>query len=284
MNLERLQGRAFIGLALLASGLMANPPPLLVAILVLVLGVPHGGFDPFYVARLYRPRRAASWAIAAFLYLAATAAVIAVWKLYPLTFLTGFLLISAWHFAGDPAAPAGLATRLLYGGSIIVLPALLHGREVTAIFGMLIDARDAALVGDWLHQLAPAWLCGLALVCALQWRRDFALEAATLGLLAVCAPPLAAFTVFFCAMHGPRHLLRTLRWLQLDLNWRTLGTVGAALLAVVLLLPLGWRLLGELPAQTRIVQLLFVGLAGLTVPHMVVVERAGAGALRAKAP
>lgn len=276
MNLEQLQGRTFAAVALLAAGLRVNSPPLVAAILVLVLGVPHGALDPLYVARLYRPRSTASWLLATLLYLVAAAAVIGVWKLYPLAFMTGFLLISAWHFAGDPAAPAGFATRLIYGGAIIVLPALFHGPEVAAIFAMLIDARDATLVGDWLHRLAPGWLVGLAVASAVQWRRDFSLEAAALGLLTVCTPPLAAFTVFFCVMHGPRHMLRSLRWLQSDLDRRTLYGAGAALLALVPLLALGWNLLGELPTQTRVVQLLFVGLAALTVPHMVVVERARA--------
>jgi Brp/Blh family beta-carotene 15,15'-monooxygenase len=273
MNLERWQGRAFAVLALLTAALTVNPPPLLLAILVLLLGVPHGAFDPFYVARRYRPSHAYSWLLATFLYLAAAAAVIGLWRLHPLLFLTGFLLISAWHFAADPAASVGLPARLLYGGAIIVLPTLIHDRAVTAIFAMLIDAGDAAWVGGWLHHLAPAWLLGLASAGALKFRSDFAIEATALGLLAVCAPPLAAFTVFFCVMHGPRHVLRTQRWLRLTADWRTLGVLGATLLMLAPLLLLGWRLLQELPSQTRIVQILFVGLAALTVPHMVVVGR-----------
>jgi len=276
MNVERFQGRAFAVLAILTSRITADPPPLLIGALVLILGVPHGAFDPLYVARLYRPRNPASWLLATLIYIAAAAAVIGVWKIFPLLFLTGFLLISAWHFGGDPAPPANFATRLFYGGAIIVLPALLHGGEINAIFGMLIDAHDASYVGDWLHRLAPAWVVGLAFVSALNWRRDFAIESVALGLLAICAPPLTAFTLFFCAMHGPRHLLRTQRWLQLDLDWRTVCTGAAAFLALVLLLPLGWSLLKEPPSPTRVLQLLFVGLAALTVPHMVVVERAGA--------
>jgi Brp/Blh family beta-carotene 15,15'-monooxygenase len=276
MNLERLQGRAFAILAMLTTGLRTDPPPLVIGILVLILGVPHGAFDPWYVARLYRPRNRAFWLLATLLYVAAAAAVIGVWKLYPLFFLAGFLMISAWHFAGDPAAPANFATRLFYGGAIIVLPSLFHGDEVNAIFSALIDATDATLVGDWLHRLAPAWVIGLAVASAHNWRRDVALESAALGLLAIWAPPLAAFTVFFCAMHGPRHLLRTQRWLHLAIDWRTISTGAVTLLALLLLLPLGWSLLRELPSQARTLQLLFVGLAALTVPHMIVVERAGA--------
>jgi type IV secretion system protein VirD4 len=59
-------------------------------------------------------------------YAALAAAVVGVWVAAPSLFLAGFLLISALHFSGDPDPRTGGFSRLIYGGAIIVVPALLH--------------------------------------------------------------------------------------------------------------------------------------------------------------
>jgi Brp/Blh family beta-carotene 15,15'-monooxygenase len=276
MNIERVQGRVFVSLAMLAIALPVRAEPPLAAMLILVFGVPHGAFDPLYIARLYRPRGFVHWSAFTLLYAAAAVAVVGMWRMHAGVFLGGFLLLSVWHFAGDPGAPAGLVTRVLHGGAIIVLPALLHAGEVTALLAMLVAPSDASFLVEGLHRLAPAWLTGLVLAAGMQWRRDFGLETLALVLLAVFAHPLIAFTVFFCAMHGARHLVRTQRWLQLRVDERRLYAAGVTMLALLPALVVAWYALGGAPPQTRAVQLLFVGLAALTVPHMAVVESARA--------
>jgi hypothetical protein len=75
-------------------------------------------------------------------------------------------------------------------------------------------------------------------------------------------------------MHSPRHILRTLATLPgtqardaLALAlWPTLAVLSA--LAVI-----GW-LPRDQPMDAWVMQLIFVGLAALTLPHMVLLERA----------
>ena len=91
-------------------------------------------------------------------------------------------------------------------------------------------------------------------------------------MVAIAAPPLVGFTVYFCGMHSARHLLRTaerarLSWLRLALVACVpmLGTVATGFVA--------WRLMAQLPVDAVAIRIVFIGLAALTVPHMVIVER-----------
>ncbi len=279
----QLQGRMFCGLALafvIASLVGARLEPrheLLVAgALVLLLGMPHGAFDVVLARKLFGVADLKGWALLSLFYVGLSAAVVGLWMVAPTLFLCAFLIFSALHFGGDPAGGVSWLTRGLYGGAVIVLPALWHGPELQRLLGLVAGPASADFVAPVLSQLAPPWLAATVLACALQARtsRLAACESAALAALSLAAPPLAAFTVYFCAMHSPRHILRTLSSLQaaearsaLALAlWPTLAVLVTAAL-------LGWRL-SELSVDARVMQLVFVGLAALTLPHMVLLERA----------
>jgi beta-carotene 15,15'-dioxygenase len=278
-----LQGRVFCGLALalvIASLVGARLEPrheLLVAgALVLLLGMPHGAFDVVFARKLFGVVGLKGWALFSLLYVGLSAAVVGLWVVAPTLFLCAFLIFSAVHFGGDPAGRVSWLTRGLYGGAVIVLPALWHGPELERLLGLVAGPSSAAFVAPILSQLAPAWLAATVLACALQARtsRLAACESAALAALSLAAPPLAAFSVYFCAMHSPRHILRTLSGLQAAearyavalALWPTLAVLVAAAL-------LGWQV-SELSVEAGLMQLVFVGLAALTLPHMVLLERA----------
>ena len=279
----QLQGRVFCGLALaLVIASLAGPRleprhELLVAgALVLLLGMPHGAFDVVFARKLFGVAGLKGWALFSLFYVGLSAAVVGLWVVAPTLFLCAFLIFSALHFGGDPAGGASWLTRGLYGGAVIVLPALWHGPELQRLLGLVAGPSSAAFVVPVLSRLALPWLAATVLTCALAARKSrlAACESAALAALSLAAPPLAAFTVYFCAMHSPRHILRTLAGLQaaearhaLALAlWPTLAVLVAAAL-------LGWRM-SDLPVEARVMQLVFVGLAALTLPHMVLLERA----------
>jgi Brp/Blh family beta-carotene 15,15'-monooxygenase len=119
------------------------------------------------------------------------------------------------------------------------------------------------------------WVLGLVVAIGERGRRDHltAFEFAAVGLLAFVAPPLLAFTLFFCGMHGARHILRAFRYSGRD-SWRFLGWVALLpMFGVGLGSAVGWYCLQDAPLDARLVRIVFVGLAALTVPHMVLVER-----------
>jgi len=260
----RLQGRVFCALSLGLVVACLNGARLdsryelgVTGALILLLGVPHGAFDVVLARKLFGVADFKGWALFSLFYIGLSALVVGLWYVAPSLFLCVFLAFAALHFG------------------VIVLPALWHGAELQRLLGLVAGPASAALVAPVLSQLAPVWLGATVLACALQARtaRLAALEFAALAALAVTAPPLLTFTVYFCAMHSPRHILRTLASLRgadarnaLALAiWPTAAVLAAAVL-------IGWLASG-VPIETRVMQLVFVGLAALTLPHMVLLER-----------
>ncbi len=277
------QGRVFCGLALvfvIASLVGARLEPrdelLAAGALLLLLGMPHGAFDVVVARKLFGVAGLAGWAVFSLCYVGLAAAVVGLWVMAPTLFLCAFLILSALHFGGDPGGSASWLTRGLYGGGVIVLPALWHSAELQRLLGLVAGPASAAFVAPALSQLALPWLAAALLACALAARRSLlaACESAALVALSLAAPPLVAFTVYFCAMHSPRHILRTLTGLQAAEARRALALVLWPTLAVLVMTALlGWLARG-LPVEARVMQLVFVGLAALTLPHMVLLERA----------
>lgn len=281
MSALRLQGLIFSVLAFATAALSVFLAPMdaqqtlwLAGLLIMSLGIPHGALDPIFAKELPQIKSRASWAGFVVCYLLLAALVVCLWWVLPALFLMGFLGISVLHFSGDPAPGATFWSRLLYGGAVITLPFLWHADEGGRLFSLLVG-RDAALpIAAGLHLIAGPWLAGLVLVTVLNGRRDWllALEISAVGLLALAATPLLGFAVFFCGMHSMRHILRTQRYSGFTPQRLALMAV-LPMLAVFLIAALGWTLLPDSPIDERMLQFLFVALAALTVPHMVLVER-----------
>ncbi len=279
----QLQGRMFCGAALVlviasAAGarLALREEVVLAGGLLLMLGMPHGAFDALVARRLFGIASFKAWAAFAVGYVGLAAAVVGCWILAPTAFLTAFLMASAWHFGGDTAAGASRPARLLYGGAVIVLPALWHGAELQHLLALVAGPASAAVVAPVLRLLAAPWLAATLWLAVLQARTSppAACEWAALAALAVVAPPLVAFSAYFCAMHSPRHILQTLadlpaaeiRQAWVLALWPTLAVLAATGLVGVLT--------HGMPMEAGVMQIVFVGLAALTLPHMLLLERA----------
>ena len=275
------QGRWFAvacGLLSLYVALWGWPPGAgmlwaLVALIVL-LGVPHGALDTVYAGRVWAVRGVGRWMLFTAGYLAPVVGVILMWPRAPGVFLLLFLGISVAHFSGDPEEGCPWWLRLTYGGAPVVLPALLHGAEVEQIFAVLSSAEVAGALRMGLGWIGWLWVAALGLGVVRQAGRDrqMALEIASVGLLCTVVPPLASFTLFFCGMHSARHLLRT--WGQArGAAPREVVWAGAAPMVGTLGILAGcWFYAGEGAVEPRLLQTVFVSLAALTFPHVVLID------------
>lgn len=281
MSALRRQGLFFCLLALMTALVSVVFMPVdpqhelfLASLLIVLLGVPHGALDPVFAQALPQIKSRASWAVFVFLYVLLAALVVALWWFAPTFFLFAFLAVSVLHFSGDLAAGASFCARLFYGGAAIVLPAALHAAELDRLFSLLTSPQTAAWVVTTLQFMAWPWLAALVVVVAVSARRDglLALEILAVSALTFTASPLLGFTIFFCCMHSPRHILRTQIYAGMTLKRLALVALPP-MVAVLLAAAGGWYVLPDSPVDERILQFLFVVLAALTVPHMVLVER-----------
>ena len=281
MGLIKIQGVLFSLLALILTAAVLLLPSLnpqlelyVFATLVLVLGVPHGALDPIFARQLYGIQTLPGWAFFAVIYVTLGVLVVWLWWLMPGVFLLLFLAASAVHFSGDLVPQTPRIARICYGGAVIFFPVLLHATEVTQLFGFLAGTSAADTLVAGMRWLAWPWLMATALVSCFMWRRDWltALEMTSVSLLAIAVPPLLAFTVFFCVMHSARHALRAQQYAALSAP-RLLLTSAAPMIAVLAGTVLSLYFFKDLSIDKHIVQLVFVGLAALTAPHMLLVER-----------
>lgn len=282
LNPQRLQGWLFCaaaagvtGLSLLLPRLEPQTELVIIAGLILMLGVPHGALDTEFARKLYGVASWRSWLGFTVVYFVPAIVVIAIWQFAPTLFLVGFLVLSIAHFSGDPPQGTPVVTRIVYGGATIILPLLLHADEVTRLFAILVGDNAAISIVESLSWVVWPWAGAVGLLAAHRMRTDIlsGLELGALGLLATVAPPLIAFAVYFCLMHSARHILRTTAFISRVSLAQVLSSTIAPMLVTLCLAIAAWIWLEQSSLDARLVQLIFVGLAALTVPHMLIVER-----------
>ncbi|CAM3641002.1 Brp/Blh family beta-carotene 15,15'-dioxygenase [Polynucleobacter arcticus] len=281
MNKIQMQGLFFSLLAIvvaLTSMLLvpANPTISLVilAALIFFFGVPHGALDPVFAQKLLLLKSWQDWTKFVIVYLALSMLVVFIWWQLPLFFMGSFLLLSVMHFSRDLNDQVPRVTRVLYGGSMIFLPTIFHFEEMQNLFSLILDADAGLQIASFLHVLAWPWLVGILIGIYFQFNRGWlvGLEILAVALLSTLASPLVSFTLYFCGMHSSRHMMRTGAYS--GLNFMKLGLVSLGpMLGVIFIALLAWFYLPELPNYERLLRLVFVGLAALTVPHMLLIDR-----------
>ena len=282
MNLIRIQGIIFTLISvvcLLAAtflpALDKQTELILVAALIIILGVPHGALDTLFARELYGVNSVTAWIKFSVIYLVMAGLVVGLWYLAPLLFLIGFIGISIAHFSGDPDGETGWFIRLIYGGAIIFIPVLKHPREIADVFSLLVGDSSSQALMPWMSGLALPWLLALAgvVLYLIIKKSPLSYELLSLGLIAYFVSPLISFTIFFCGMHSARHIIRTAAFAKYSQPVLLLGAMLLPMIGVMVMSVASWFLLKNQTLDGRVVQIVFVGLAALTVPHMALVEQ-----------
>jgi len=261
------------------------------ALLVAVVGLPHGAADHRFARPRLEPLLGPAWA-GLFLtgYLLVAAAVLAGWFLAPAATIVVFFLASAWHFGQEePRLAIGPqmlrpAFRFARGGLVIWVPVALQTDAVVRIlsvtaprgFGSDIERAVAALaVCSWAMLAIAAAGWGLQALTAIGSRgrrrrvllRDNLLVASLATLFAV-ANPLVGFLVYFCGWHSARGLARLRR--ELGERWSELAVSLAPLTAAAIgLVALATGLFLQAPTwNDTLIRATFIGLSSVAMPHL----------------
>ncbi|MGC6484542.1 MAG: Brp/Blh family beta-carotene 15,15'-dioxygenase, partial [Candidatus Puniceispirillales bacterium] len=214
------------------------------------------------------------------LYLLLAGVVIGFWILAPVSALGLFLLISLVHFGlGDTdleETRPRITQMLAHGGIVTLAIPLGHREEVTALFTMISGPHPVLWslieVVAVISTLAGAFYAFLAVKDA-RLRRGFA-EWLGLTVLVMLLPPLVGFALYFTLIHTPRHILRitaALRDRQPHLPvW---GMTAGFTVATWAMAGIAFALLHDsVGVDAATLRIVFIGLAALTVPHMILID------------
>ena len=248
---------------------------------IVMIGLPHGALDGAVAMHIGLVKKLSNLIKFMLAYISLAVFVVIVWMFFPTFSLIAFLGISLLHFGyGDAKNGEGItkfAEAVAHGGLVIVGISQFHRGEVDEIFYYLIK-QDTSTI--WLTMnIASIGVIAAIATCLLQTSKDIKWSSTTLELLLVgvviaIAPPLLGFSIYFCLIHSARHFSRIYRMIKQNVANTTIKTQAilftvacwlAALVAFVLFADFSD------PGPT-ILRIIFIGLAALTVPHMILID------------
>lgn len=222
----RKYSRWAVGVAIIASFIFAqliessdNTWQVAIALLALAVGIPHGALD-----HLVTLPKSSALKMSLFIFIYVAVAILAVFAIltWSVAGFIGVVAMSAIHFGiGDAAFISEIDRRTASPKRFPRYSYAVAGGALPVIIPLVSDDSSAALervnsdLIDW-HQGLNAelflWtiaIFAVALLRLLQRRRlQDAIDLLLLYLLAITAPPLVAFAVYFGCWHAMRHTAR----------------------------------------------------------------------------
>ena len=264
--------------------------PIICLLLILTIGVSHGSLDHTKGKKLLQILNIRGMYIFYILYTLISISIIILWIFAPSTSLIIFLVVASFHFGKEDAQflidDNGLLNQLLFflkGMLIILAPIFFHFDETIAIFKYLlidnevfyltlefVEANNILYIGILLSTLSSIYL----------FLKDFEVRKITIFLdffsiliLNYFLSPLVAFTIYFCFLHSIRHSISLVYEID-ETNFKNglkIFTKRALPLTILtaILCAIGLYLLNNsYDLDNSILKMIFIGLASLTFPHI----------------
>ena len=259
-------------------------------ILILVIGVSHGSLDHIKGKKLLKifEKDNIIWFYSIYILIAII--VIIFWILMPSVSLIIFLIVASFHFGKEDTQflinENSYINQFLFflkGLLIILLPLYFHFEETISIFKLLlienenfyaslnfIESKKILQIGIILSSLSSIFL----------FLKDFELKKLTIFfdyfsiiLINYFFSPLVAFTIYFCFLHSIRHSISLM--FELDRNNLNNGlkvfvkkAIPLTLLTCILCVIAVYFLNNQYSFDSSILKIIFIGLASLTFPHI----------------
>ena len=248
---------------------------------VVFIGLPHGAFDAAISLSMLSSAKIVRLAGILICYLLLAILVVLVWYQIPKFSLIFFLIISVIHFglADYSANPTRIKWShvLAHGGVVAIWLPVIHKEEVKELFAILTNGYTPFL-WNIMTMLMLFWIFGTALHLyqTLSSKKHYFVGVELIGLimLALIATPLVTFAVYFCLIHSRRHFIFIWKQLQHISTKRVLINSALLLSCASWLMGGGlyWYLNMEITSSNAALQTIFIGLAALTVPHMMLID------------
>ncbi len=261
--------------------------PFVCLFLILSVGISHGAMDNYKANKILKIYKINNKIIFYLIYTLISLLVIIFWFFFSSLTLLVFLLLASYHFGREDTSflNAGNSNfdQLFYltkGSLIIFAPLFFHIDETLKIFEvLLINDKVLFFIKDqhWIINVCLG-LGALGYLYFIFKNRFKDFEILLLDILSILIlnfvfSPLIAFTIYFCFLHSIRHIIS----ISYELNQNSFSNGAKMFIKKALPLTILTALLYLLSVvylsnsyglNDVIIQVIFIGLASLTFPHI----------------
>ena len=258
--------------------------------LILSLGISHGALDHIKGKKLLNILKVNSVYFFYVLYVAIGLLVIGFWLMLPLATLILFLLVASYHFGKEDTdflVNNNLRLNQLFyflkGLLIIIAPLNFHFEETINIFKILfVDSEKFYIFLGYVENFKIVQIIFILSLFSSFYLfiKNFRfinfsifLDFFSILILNYYLPPLLAFTFYFCFLHSIRHSFSLI--FELDHHNFKNGflkflkkALPLTILTIVLYLITLFYLSNSYELDDAILKVIFIGLASLTFPHI----------------
>ena len=261
--------------------------PLLCLFFILSIGISHGAMDNYKANKLLKIYKLNNKLIFFVIYILISFSVILLWSIYSSLTLLFFLLVASYHFGREDTSflhkGNSMLDQILYlvkGSLIVFSPLFFHFEETLKIFEILFLSKNILIFIAEEH-----WIINVCLSLNILGYFYFAFknsfedfEIIFLDLLSILIlnyffTPLIAFTIYFCFLHSIRHIisiayeLNPSNFLDGFKNFLKKALPLTIITAVLYLISIVF-LSNSYVLNDVIIKVIFIGLASLTFPHI----------------
>ncbi len=246
---------------------------------IILLGIPHGALDNTIARMKGWPNTVNYFFVFHFFYIVISLLVIVFWLYQPLISLIIFLLISGLHFAHSEYNHNEKINKVSFFSHAALVPIIIpwmHTEEVIDIFLLLAD-DTATLLIPIITYLFYAWVLVFFLYTVNLIKRKSSLQRYSQLIISLILiyvlPPLISFSIYFCLIHGPRHMNKVLRKLSKKEKHQAIKeTIIYSIVTFVLIFFSAYYVSDNKMISEDLLRITFIALAALTVPHMILVD------------
>ena len=267
-----------------------NISSLICLFLILIIGVSHGSLDHEKGKKLFKILNIKSISFFYLFYVLISILVISIWIIIPSSSLIIFLAVASYHFGKEDTkfliSENSYFNKLLFffkGLLIILAPMFFHFNETISIFKLLLVDNEIFYstlafieVNKILHLLIIlSTLSSIYLFFSKFEIKKFTifLDYFSILILNYYLDPLVAFTFYFCFLHSIRHSITLIN--EIDNQNFTNGikvftkkALPLTILTAIFCLIGLYLLNNSYDLNSSILKLIFIGLASLTFPHI----------------
>ena len=264
--------------------------PFICLLLILSIGISHGSLDNVKGRKLFQIFEIKKFYIFYLAYILIAIMVIILWILLPYVSLIIFLMVASYHFGKEDTQFLIVENSyynqflfLLKGSLIVFAPMYFHFNETISIFKLLfIENENFYNFLDLIESKKILLYCIILSTLAniLLFTKNFELKKFTIFLdyfsiiiINYYFSPLVAFTIYFCFLHSVRHSISLMSELDRDDlgNGFKIFVKKAFPLTIItaIFCAIGLYLLNNTyNLESSILKIIFIGLASLTFPHI----------------